>query len=65
MANEVSKTPTTGAAPVAIMAEKSLQYLDKAANAIRDLGIWPEQQGEAPITGLLQQIASWTRPASC
>ncbi|KKB77095.1 cell surface protein [Devosia limi DSM 17137] len=37
-------------------AEKPLQYLDKAVNAIRDLGIWPEQQGEQPITGLLQQI---------
>ncbi|KFL31017.1 cell surface protein [Devosia riboflavina] len=38
------------------MAEKPLQYLDKAVNAIRDLGIWPEQQGEQPITGLLSQI---------
>ncbi|MEO9298868.1 cell surface protein [Devosia sp. RY10] len=37
-------------------AEKPLQYLDKAVNAIRDLGIWPEQQGEAPITGLLEKI---------
>ncbi len=33
-----------------------MQYLDKAVNAIRDLGIWPEQQGEQPITGLLSQI---------
>ncbi|MGV8855911.1 MAG: cell surface protein [Devosia sp.] len=51
--------PETAAAPAAVpmaMAEKPLQYLDKAVNAIRDLGIWPEQQGEAPITGLLQQI---------
>jgi hypothetical protein len=39
-----------------VLAEKPLQYLDKAVNAIRDLGIWPEQQGEAPITGLLAQI---------
>lgn len=38
------------------IAEKPLQYLDKAVNAIRDLGIWPEQQGEQPITGLLSQI---------
>ncbi|MCR6670245.1 cell surface protein [Devosia ginsengisoli] len=38
------------------MAEKPLQYLDKAVNAIRDLGVWPEQQGEQPITGLLSQI---------
>nr|WP_224705859.1 cell surface protein [Devosia sp. CJK-A8-3] len=43
-------------APAATVAERPLQYLDKAVNAIRDLGIWPEQQGEAPITGLLQKI---------
>ena len=49
-------TTTAPAPAVSVMAEKPLQYLDKAVNAIRDLGIWPEQQGEAPITGLLQQI---------
>ena len=48
-------TPATATAMPAI-AEKPLQYLDKAVNAIRDLGIWPEQQGEQPITGLLTQI---------
>ncbi len=48
---------TSATAPaVSALAEKPLQYLDKAVNAIRDLGIWPENQGEAPITGLLQQI---------
>jgi hypothetical protein len=36
--------------------EKPLQYLDKAVNAIRDIGLWPEQQGEQPITGLLEEI---------
>lgn len=36
--------------------EKPLQYLDRAMSAIRDLGIWPEQTGEQPITGLLQEI---------
>jgi hypothetical protein len=56
MANEVTTAPATEVAPVAVVAEKPLQYLDKAVNAIRDLGIWPEQTGEAPITGLLQQI---------
>ncbi|UJW84831.1 cell surface protein [Devosia sp. SL43] len=56
MANEVTTAPATEVAPVAVVAEKPLQYLDKAVNAIRDLGVWPEQQGEAPITGLLQQI---------
>ena len=49
-------TTTAPAPAVSVMAEKPLQYLDKAVNAIRDLGIWPESQGEAPITGLLQQI---------
>jgi hypothetical protein len=33
-----------------------LQYLDKAVGAIRNLGIWPEQQGEQPIIGLLSQL---------
>ena len=55
MANDVTTAPTTEVAPGAISAQP-LQYLDRAVNAIRDLGIWPEQQGEAPITGLLQQI---------
>lgn len=56
MANEVTTAPANEVAPVAVVAEKPLQYLDKAVNAIRDLGIWPEQQGEAPITGLLGKI---------
>src|SRR4051812_36842370 len=49
-------TVTLSAAPTTVVAEKPLQYLDKAVNAIRDLGIWPEQAGEQPITGLLSQI---------
>ncbi|MEQ1901966.1 MAG: cell surface protein [Devosia sp.] len=36
--------------------EKPLQYLDRAVGAIRELGLWPEQQGEQPITGLLNEI---------
>ena len=36
--------------------EKQLQYLDKAMGAIKELGIWPEQSGEQPITGLLAEI---------
>ncbi|MDB5615604.1 MAG: cell surface protein [Devosia sp.] len=55
MANEVTTAPETTLAPVG-MTEKPLQYLDKAVNAIRNLGVWPEQQGEQPITGLLSQI---------
>jgi hypothetical protein len=54
MTDQVSTTAPASA--VSVMAEKPLQYLDKAVNAIRDLGIWPEQQGEQPITGLLSQI---------
>ncbi|WP_051960634.1 hypothetical protein [Devosia riboflavina] len=53
MTDQVTTAPQTTAPAIA---EKPLQYLDKAVNAIRDLGIWPEQQGEQPITGLLSQI---------
>ncbi|CAN7148492.1 cell surface protein [Devosia sp. LjRoot3] len=53
MTDQVTTAPQTSAPAIA---EKPLQYLDKAVNAIRDLGIWPEQQGEQPITGLLSQI---------
>ncbi|MFC3705056.1 cell surface protein [Devosia honganensis] len=56
MTDQETTAPTQTASPVATLAEKPLQYLDKAVNAIRDLGIWPESQGEAPITGLLSQI---------
>ena len=38
------------------VADKPLAYLDRAVGAIRQMGIWPEQQGEQPITGLLEQI---------
>ncbi|MBJ3784628.1 cell surface protein [Devosia sediminis] len=55
MTDQVTTTATP-ASTVSVLTEKPLQYLDKAVNAIRDLGIWPENQGEAPITGLLQQI---------
>ncbi len=56
MTDQVTNTATSAASAVTTLAEKPLQYLDKAVNAIRDLGIWPEQQGEQPITGLLSQI---------
>ena len=55
MADDLTTAPQTQVAPAAVV-EKPLQYLDKAVNAIRDLGVWPEQQGEAPITGLLSKI---------
>jgi hypothetical protein len=49
-------TSTPQASAITPLSEKPLQYLDRAVNAIRDLGIWPEQQGEQPITSLLSQI---------
>jgi len=36
--------------------DKPLQYLDKAVASIREMGLWPEQTEEQPITGLLQEI---------
>ncbi|ODT73208.1 MAG: cell surface protein [Pelagibacterium sp. SCN 63-23] len=56
MTDQVTNASSAATTNVATLAEKPLQYLDKAVNAIRDLGIWPENQGEAPITGLLSQI---------
>src|SRR5690606_7699974 len=56
MATEMTTAPKLETAPASDVAERPLQYLDKAVNAIRDLGIWPESQGEQPITGLLSQI---------
>ncbi|MGV3651894.1 MAG: cell surface protein [Devosia sp.] len=53
-------TPATAAAITtatpATIGDKPLAYLDRAVGAIRQMGIWPEQQGEQPITGLLEQI---------
>lgn len=36
--------------------DKPLQYLDKAVSAIKDIGLWPAEIGEQPITGLLNEI---------
>ncbi len=55
MASEVT-TAEPQTLNTAVVAEKPLQYLDKAVGAIRDLGVWPETQGEQPITGLLKEI---------
>jgi len=40
------------------MMDKPLQYLDRAMGSIRDLGLWPQETQEAPITGLLAQITA-------
>jgi hypothetical protein len=58
-------TAVPAPAPAPVVAEMPLQYLDKAVGAIRNLGIWPEQQGEAPITGCCSRSPNSTRPASC
>lgn len=55
-ATTITATTTTTENTVTTMSERPLQYLDKAVGAIRNLGIWPEQQGEQPIIGLLEQI---------
>jgi len=56
MTDQVTTATPTAAANLTALTEKPLQYLDKAVNAIRDLGLWPESQGEQPITSLLSQI---------
>lgn len=56
MTDPATTATATQANAMTALTEKPLQYLDKAVNAIRDLGIWPEQQGEQPITSLLAQI---------
>ena len=38
--------------------DKPLQYLDRAVGAIKEMGLWPEEQQDAPITGLLAQITA-------
>jgi hypothetical protein len=56
MTDDTANATLSATPPTPVVAEKPLQYLDKAVTAIRDLGIWPEQTGEQPITGLLSQI---------
>jgi flagellar motor protein MotB len=40
-----------------VVVQSPMQYLDKAAMALRDLGIMPPKAEEAPILGLLQRIS--------
>ena len=49
------------------MSGTALQYLDKAMNQLRDLGLVPETVEEAPVLTLLQRIAHYcqTRNGSC
>jgi hypothetical protein len=41
----------------ALTATRPMQYLDKAMNTLRDLGLVPDKREEAPITALLDQIS--------
>lgn len=52
MANDAAGTSTVATQVM----DKPLQYLDRAVTAIRDIGLWPEQAGEQPITALLKEI---------
>jgi hypothetical protein len=40
-----------------VMIRSPMQYLDRATNALRDLGLMPEKAEEAPINALLQRIS--------
>src|SRR4029453_11921516 len=40
-----------------ITVKSPLQYLDKASNALRDLGLMPEKVDPAPINALLEKIS--------
>lgn len=56
MTDQATTTANTATQTATALSERPLQYLDKAVGAIRELGIWPETQGEQPIIGLLEQI---------
>ena len=40
------------------LVKSPMQYLEKATNALRDLGITPAKTDDAPINALLEQITS-------
>lgn len=40
-----------------VIVKTPMQYLDRATNALRDLGIVPPKAVEAPINGILQRIS--------
>ena len=50
------EAPITPAAP-APGAKSALQYLDRAMESLRDMGLVPSRTEDAPITALLQQIS--------
>ena len=48
---------TTQSAPAPEAGFSPLQYLDRALSTLRDIGITPESEQDAPINALLQQIS--------
>ncbi len=48
------ETPQTATAPAGSISP--LQYLDRALSTLRDIGITPESEQDAPINALLEQI---------
>src|SRR5690606_41482015 len=51
----ISGRPTTSPARIAM--GTPVQYLDKALNRLRDLGLVPERTEEAPIVALLNRVS--------
>ncbi|MTI45219.1 CHAD domain-containing protein [Roseibium hamelinense] len=53
-----ASVPQTGeAAPASSASLSPLQYLDRALGKLRDIGITPETEADAPINALLEQIS--------
>lgn len=48
---------TAGTTPAAAGSFSPLQYLDRALSTLRDIGITPETEADAPINALLEQIS--------
>src|SRR5919112_1498914 len=40
-----------------VVVRSPMQYLDRATNALRDLGLLPERAEDAPVNALLQKIS--------
>ncbi|MBG6203528.1 uncharacterized protein YoxC [Labrenzia sp. EL_13] len=54
---DASTPETTGTAATPVGSFSPLQYLDRALSTLRDIGITPESEADAPINALLEQIS--------
>ncbi|CAJ1369472.1 MAG: cell surface protein [Roseibium album] len=54
---DASTPETTGTAATPAGSFSPLQYLDRALSTLRDIGITPESEADAPINALLEQIS--------